>query len=219
MCSASYQASVPLFERLRFSAIASSNLDEFFAKRVGGLMRQRDAGIKNLKEPLHQRWSPTKQLMLISQEVKRFYSHQAKIFKESLLPELFNSGIRIVAYKDLNSLGQDALDNLFQSEIELQLTPIKIDPGHPFPYLPSSSVNLAVLLEDPTKASIGPQCAIVNTPPSLKRWRIVPPQYAKDISWQEVIHTIHYHSTCTVLVYSYHSALSLIKVFMHFGRS
>lgn len=152
-------------------------------------MRQRDAGIKNLKEPLQQRWSPTKQLRLISQEVKCFYDHQAKIFKESLLPELFNSGIRIVAYKDLNILGQDALDKLFQSEIELQLTPIKIDPGHPFPYLPSGSINLAVLLVDPTEVSTGTQCAIVNTPPSLQRWRKVPTQYAMNTSWQEVLYT------------------------------
>ncbi|GMH42263.1 hypothetical protein BSKO_10182 [Bryopsis sp. KO-2023] len=180
------EETTPLYERLLYLAIASKNLDEFFAKRVGGLMRQREAGVLNLKQPLNGRWTPQKQLQLISQEVKKFCEYHADVYRNQVLPKLRDRGIRILDYDDLNEDGRESLDKMFETEIELLLTPIKIDPGHPFPYLPSGSMNLAILLTDPSSQSSTMQCAIVNTPRSSQRWIRVPPNHAASgESWDQ----------------------------------
>jgi len=188
------QESTPLLERLQFIAIASRNLDEFFAKRVGGLMRQVAAGTTDLKGTGPEKWLPEQQLNMIAGEVSAMVAAQGRALHGEVLPALRSAGIRILTYSELSSTGAERLNKYFQRELELLLTPIKLDPAHPFPYLPSGSLNLAVTLEDPREQSGDPQFAsnghplyaIVNIPPSFSRWYEVPPSAAQEgDSWQQ----------------------------------
>jgi len=187
-----FQDSVPLFEKLKFLAITTSNLDEFFCKRVGGLMRQRAVGMENLRKKMKKRWSPAYQLELISKvipdrrsmshsfvkEVRKMLKWQSDIFYNNVLPKFKEEGYRILRYSDMNTEGLKHLSNVFKNEIEALLTPIKLDPGHPFPHLPSNSASLAVLLEDPRDIEQKLECAIINVPSSLQKWRSIDPEYS-----------------------------------------
>lgn len=108
---------------------------------------------------------------------------QSKAFFEDLLPALKNEGFRILRYSDINAEGVKHLANVFRNEIEALLTPIKLDPGHPFPVLPSNSINLAVLLEDPRDPEQKLECAIINMPRSFEKWKEIDPEYAAQDPW------------------------------------
>eukprot|EP00873_Tetraselmis_striata_P018549 jgi/Tetstr1/438813/TSEL_027322.t1 len=173
--------SVPLWEQLRFLAITCSNLDEFFAKRVGGLMRQRLAGVVGGSAKKHSPgFSPAEQLALISQAVRAMVEHVYEDLQGRVLPRLREQGVAIVDYAMLNETGRETLAAFFNKQVEVLLTPIKLDPGHPFPVLPSDSLNISVLIEDP-KNRDGPYLhAIVNLPQNLPRFHEVPPAFAAD---------------------------------------
>ena len=111
----------PLLERLKFIAITSSNLDEFFLKRVGGLKRQQAAGVANLT--IHG-WTPEHQIRLISRHVHAMVQCQAQALLEEILPALRQEGMRIVAYDELPAGKQEELAAFFQREIYPILTPL-----------------------------------------------------------------------------------------------
>lgn len=186
--------STPLFEKLQFLAISSSNLDEFFAKRVGGLMRHVAAGASNLTVCAKDRQPSEQQLIMIAEEVRSMVAMQTESLRTHLLPELRAHGVRILSYADLSTSGAYGLNQYFGRELELLLTPIKLDPAHPFPFLPSLSLNLIVTLEDPhvrngplSHGSPGDELyAIVNIPSSFSRWCEVPVSAAPlGDSWQQ----------------------------------
>ena len=155
----------PLLERLKFIAITSSNLDEFFRKRVGGLKRQQAAGVANLT--IHG-WTPDFQMRLIARHVHAMVQGQAHALLNDILPSLRQEGMRIVAYDELPARQQEKLAEFFRREIYPILTPLAVDPGHPFPFISNLSLNLAVEMRDPVSRES--RFARVKVPSNRPRW-------------------------------------------------
>ena len=155
----------PLLERLKFIAITSSNLDEFFLKRVGGLKRQQAAGVANLT--IHG-WTPEYQIRLIARHVHAMVQCQAQALLEEILPALRQEGMRIVAYDELPAPKQEELAAYFRREIYPILTPLAVDPGHPFPFISNLSLSLAVKMRDPVSRE--QRFARVKVPSNRARW-------------------------------------------------
>ena len=136
--------SVPLLERVKFLAIFSSNLDEFFMVRYAGIWRQIDAGV-TLSGP--DGMPPRKVLNAVSRRVHALVSEQHRAFLGSIVPELRTHGVRIFRADELDATHRAALDEIFESQILPLLTPMAIDPGHPFPYLANRAICLVAELE------------------------------------------------------------------------
>jgi polyphosphate kinase len=135
----------PLLERLRFLAIVDSNMDEFFMVRVGGLRMQRDAGVVDLSiDGL----TPARQLVAIRRESLKLLEECRRYLREELIPRLFQAGIRIMTYNELSPRQKETVDETFNEVIYPVLTPLAVDPGHPFPHISNLSLNLAILLQD-----------------------------------------------------------------------
>ncbi|MDR0285839.1 MAG: RNA degradosome polyphosphate kinase [Propionibacteriaceae bacterium] len=141
---------VPLLERARFLAIFSSNLDEFFMVRVAGLKRRIDAGLAGrgtsglLPRELHE---------AILSTARDLSAEQARVFMDEVLPELARQGILILRWSDLWDSEKARLSTLFADRIFPILTPLAVDPSHPFPYISGLSLNLAVQLRNPQTGS------------------------------------------------------------------
>jgi polyphosphate kinase len=138
---------VPLLERLKFLAIFSSNLDEFFMVRVGGIQQKVQAGIPFGSGA--DRMPPRTQMEHISETVHQLVAEQYRILADEVLPALEREGIRFRGLKDLTDADRRYLREMFRSEVFPVLTPLAIDPGHPFPHLLNKSLNLCVLLQRP----------------------------------------------------------------------
>src|SRR5262245_4436992 len=138
---------VPLLERLKFLAIFTSNLDEFFMVRVGGLQQKVQVGIALGSGA--DRMPPREQLERISQAAHQMTAEQYACFRDEVLPALEKEGIVFRGPKDLTDADRKHLTELFHREIFPVLTPLAIDPGHPFPHLLNKSLNIAVLLLRP----------------------------------------------------------------------
>jgi polyphosphate kinase len=135
----------PLLERIRFLTIVDSNLDEFFMVRVGGLRMQRDAGIIG---PTDDGTTPSRLLASIRKEAIKLLEDCRRYLREVLLPELHQNGIRIMSYSDLSVRQKEAVNDYFNEVIFPVLTPLAVDPGHPFPHISNLSLNLAIHLKD-----------------------------------------------------------------------
>jgi len=155
---------VPLLERLKFHAIVASNLDEFFMVRVAGLKQQLTGEVGEMPPD---GMTITEQLNVISQRVHDLVVRQSDNLTENLLPKLLEQGIRLVKPESLPADAQALLDQRFKNEIFPILTPIAIDPGHPFPHLRNKSLNLGVMFqrEGATEAGFG----VVQVPMMLPR--------------------------------------------------
>ena len=136
----------PLLERLKFMAIFSSNLDEFFMVRVAALKKQVVAGVSKLSADGR---SAPEQLEAISEVLTPMFQEQHQHFEKILRKELTKSGIHILNYVDLNQEQRTYINNYFEDYIFPVLTPLAVDPSHPFPYISNLSLNLAVVLRDP----------------------------------------------------------------------
>ena len=160
--------SLPLLERARFLAIASRALDEFFQVRVGGL-KQLAAGLESAASDPH---GPQAQIRAIRLKVVELYARQARAFLHGLVPHLDSHGIR---FSDWSSLAEDDrayLNKVFEERIFPVLTPLAVDPGHPFPYISSLSLNLMVVVVDP--ANHEQRIARIKVPPLLSRFVVLP---------------------------------------------
>ena len=133
---------VPMLERLKFLAIFSSNLDEFFMVRVGGLQQKLQAGISVGSGA--DRMSPGAQLDQIGEAVRDMVASQYRTLKDEVLPALEAKGIVIRRAEDLSGDDLRHARDLFRGEIFPVLTPLATDPAHPFPHLLNKSLNLAV---------------------------------------------------------------------------
>src|SRR5687768_1937505 len=134
----------PLFERLKFLCIFSSNLDNFFMVRVAALKHQIRASVAELSlDGL----SPFEQLRLIHERVSELVSRQRACIQEDILPGLAKNGIVIHRYDDLPPEAHQTLHRYFESDVFPVLTPLAVDPGHPFPHLLNLGLNLALVLE------------------------------------------------------------------------
>ena len=155
----------PLLERMFFAAITASNLDEFFRKRVGGLKRQAAAGVTT---PSPDGRTPEEQLVLIRNAVESLYGRLTAFWGQTLVPALHDADIHILDYEDLSASQQALADQHFQENIFPVLTPLAVDPGHPFPFLSNLSLSLAVTLYNPRRDAT--QFARVKVPSNRDRW-------------------------------------------------
>lgn len=178
---------VPLLERLKFLAIFSSNLDEFFMVRVGGLQQKVQAGIERGSGA--DRMMPQEQLERISQMVRQLVSEQYRCLMEDVLPALEREGIVIRTLKELTDADRVYLRDVFIRTIFPVLTPLAIDPGHPFPHLLNKSLNLAVLLQRPRQDE--KLFAVVQVPAVLPRFVQLPSEKGHVFAPLETVIRIH----------------------------
>jgi len=135
-----------LLDRCKFLAIFSSNLDEFLMVRVAGLQKQVEAGVSKLTPDGR---SPSEQLAAIRDRLLPLVQQQAECFERDLRPQLAAAGAYLANYVDLLPEQRKYLHNLYEEQIFPVLTPLAVDPSHPFPYISNLSLNLAVLVKDP----------------------------------------------------------------------
>jgi polyphosphate kinase len=162
-------ASVPVLERAKFLAIFSQNLDEFFQVRVAGLKDQVAAG---LLTPSPDGRTPAHQLLEIRERVEALVERQERAFLEGVVPALAAGGIRLSRWADLDDDDEKFLVETFEHRIFPVLTPLAVDPGHPFPYISNLSLNLAVSLRDPVTGER--RFARVKVPDLLPRFVVMP---------------------------------------------
>jgi polyphosphate kinase len=155
----------PLLERLRFLSIFATNLDEFFMVRVSGLREQVEAGVATRGSD---GWTPTETLEAIGKYLGPAIEAQTRCFLEQVLPELEVNGIHLADVADLDRQDREYVREYFQDQVFPVLTPLAVDPGHPFPYLSNLSLSLAVTVRDP--ASHRPLFARVKVPDILPRF-------------------------------------------------
>ncbi|HEY8164132.1 MAG TPA: polyphosphate kinase 1 [Gemmatimonadaceae bacterium] len=154
-----------LLERLKFLSIFSTNLDEFYMVRVAGLRRQLATGVHHLPPD---GMSPAEQLAAIKTRVSELLRMQQSCLYDHVLPELAERGVRLVGMDDLDSREWQRVDTFFETQAFPVLTPLAVDPSHPFPYISNLSLSLAVEIMDPMSGSA--RFARVKVPKSLPRW-------------------------------------------------
>ncbi len=140
------EQTVPLLERVKFVAICSANLDEFFQVRVSALKNQVDAGITALGPDGR---SPARVLLEVGDLVADLVAEQERIVIGDLLPAMRAEGIELVSPASLDDRGREEIAALFRDRLFPVLTPLAVDPAHPFPYISNLSLNLAVMVSDP----------------------------------------------------------------------
>ncbi len=160
---------LPLIERLKFCAIYANNLDEFYMVRVAGLKDQVAAGI--VKTP-PDGLTPTMQLEEIHSIVTGHFERLSSVLEDDIRPALAAEGVEIVHYSQLDATDLEAARELFAERIFGVLTPLAVDPGHPFPYISNLSLNLAAIVRDPSDQS--QHFARIKVPPSLPRFNKLP---------------------------------------------
>jgi len=164
-------SSVPLLERLRFLCIVGSNLDEFFEIRVAGLKAQIQMG----SEATGPDGSPPAEVLReVSRQAHELVGRQYVIFNEELLPALAAEGIRFLRRREWNDVQRDWIREFFFSEVMPVLTPIGLDPAHPFPRLLNKSLNFAVELSGKDAFGRNSGAAIVQAPRALPRFILLP---------------------------------------------
>jgi len=160
---------VPLLERAKFLAIFSENLDEFFQVRVAGLSRQVEAGVRT---PSPDGRDAAEQLRAIRELVDELVSRQATVFTKDVAPALEEVGIRFADWDDLSDADRAHLVAVFEERVFPVLTPLAVDPAHPFPYISNLSLNLAAVVRDPSTGLV--RFARVKVPPLLPRFVVMP---------------------------------------------
>jgi polyphosphate kinase len=155
----------PLAERIRFLAIVSDGLDDFFQVRVAGLHEQVDA---TLSLTSSDGMTPEAQLDGIGDRVRDLVERQSATFNADIVPALGDAGFKLVNTDDLSKADRDLLTQVFQERIFPVLTPLAVDPAHPFPYISNLSLNLAVMVRDPMRHK--QRFARVKVPPLLPRF-------------------------------------------------
>ena len=159
----------PLLERAKVLAIFSTNLDEFVQVRVSGLQEQVTAGVRG-RSPDGLR--PSEQLDAIREQIRTLVTRQAELFTSVIAPALVEEGIVFSRWEDLDEDDRKYLVDVFQSRVFPVLTPLAVDPAHPFPYISNLSLNLAVQVLDPDTQE--QRFARVKVPPLLPRFVVMP---------------------------------------------
>ena len=158
-------SSLPILERVRFLAIFASNLDEFFMVRVAGLKRRMATG---LAVTAASGLTPRQVLEAISERAHELMARHARVFREQVQPALAAEGITLVRWDELGPEEQERLRKFFRKQIFPVLTPLAVDPAHPFPYISGLSLNLAVGVLNPATGK--EHFARVKVPPLLPRF-------------------------------------------------
>lgn len=163
----------PLLERLKFLAIFSSNLDEFFEVRVAGLKEQLHAGIEPQDYPADG-LDPDTVLQRIEARAHELVEAQYRELTEEVMPALAEHGVERVGSADLTESERAYVDRLFASHVYPVLTPLAIDPGHPFPHVHNKSLNIALLLENENADGPDELFGVVQVPAVLERIVVLP---------------------------------------------
>lgn len=172
----------PLLERVNFASIFASNLDEFFMVRVASLKRRIATGIA---VPSPSGLSPQQVLAEISERTRILQQRHANLFMKELLPELAQVDIHLVHISSLSDTEMQSLHEYFTLQVFPVLTPLAVDPAHPFPYISGLSLNLAVVLRNPKTK--GEHFARVKVPPLLPRFVPVPGSSNRFVPLEDVM--------------------------------
>src|SRR5713226_4311032 len=138
--------SIPLLERLKFLSIFASNTDEFFMIRVSGLKEKIE---ENVTEPSPDGMTPAEQLDRIREMLPPMIAAEMNCLRFEILAQLKSEGIEVASYDSLNPIERHLLDSYFAEKVFPVLTPLAVDPSHPFPYISGLSLNLGLLVETP----------------------------------------------------------------------
>ena len=161
----------PLLERVKFLSITANNLDEYVEVRRAGLMQRIEDGYR---EPGYDGLRPDESLAVLTAEIHSFVAAQYQCWNQHLLPELRKQGIRLLEWKELDEEARAYAQGYFQREVDPLLTPISIDPAHPFPRVLNKALCLALLLRAKRRSS-GPQVlGVVTVPRALPRFVRLP---------------------------------------------
>ena len=173
---------IPLLERVNYLSIFASNLDEFFMVRVASLKRRIATGIA---VPSPSGLSPQEVLQQIADRTRELQSRHAELFATKVSKELAERDIQVVHWSTLTEEEKQELHSYFSSQVFPVLTPLAVDPAHPFPYISGLSLNLAVVLRNPkTQAE---HFARVKVPPLLPRFVIVPGSTSRYVPLEDVM--------------------------------
>ncbi|MET0275274.1 MAG: RNA degradosome polyphosphate kinase, partial [Acidimicrobiia bacterium] len=137
---------LPVLERAKFVAIVANHLDEFFEVRVAGLLEQVAAGLRARSAD---GLELTEQLRAIRARVASLVARQYQVFTNEITPALVEAGIHFVPFDELSAVDRKSVDEMFAERIFPVLTPLAVDPAHPFPYISNLSLSLAVSVRDP----------------------------------------------------------------------
>ena len=179
---------LPLLERLNFLSIFSTNLDEFFMIRVSGLKQQVDADVTELSPD---GMPPSLQLKEISERLRPMIARQSRCLNEDLLPALLNQGIVVTPYRALSDRERRSLNAYFLENVFPVLTPLAVDPSHPFPYISGLSLNLGVMVGQSEATDGGgvdaPRFARIKIPPVVGRLVPVTPSGGEYVLLEDLI--------------------------------
>ena len=175
---------VPLLERARYLSIFSTNLDEFFQVRVSGLA---DRLAAELTERTLDGHTPAEQIQAVRRPTSELCCEQQRLFLEQIKPALAAEGIQLLAADDLHEHERARLRKHFEERVFPVLTPLAVDPGHPFPFISDLSLNLAVLMRDPADSER--RFARVKVPNTLDRWVPTSDETNRFVALEDVIAT------------------------------
>lgn len=161
----------PLLERVKFLAITASNLDEFVEIRVASTMQRIEDGYK---DPGFEGLTPQQTLDLVVQNMHTFVRDQYRCWTEDLRPALYKNGVRVLEWDEIDEAAQEHALQYFRREVDPLLTPITIDPAHPFPRVLNKALCLALLLRRKRKSSAGPVLGVLTVPRALPRFIPLP---------------------------------------------
>src|SRR5919112_1804521 len=181
-------ATNPVLERMKFLSIVSSNLDEFFEVRVAGLQEQLYAGLEP-QDFSADGLAPEEQLDRIDQRAHRLIAEQYQLLHRELIPQLRQNGIEWVRLEELGGAERAFVDRFFSSSVYPVLTPLAIDPGHPFPHVHNKSLNVALLVERQHANQLQELFAVVQVPAVLDRVVILPgePERVRFVLLEDII--------------------------------
>src|SRR5262245_2726148 len=157
---------VPLLERLKFFCITSSNLDEFFEVRIAGLKQQMESDVV---ERSVDGLTATETYRAVAKRIHRMVELQYACWREQLVPELAKNGMRLLKVPELEKSDRDWVERFYLNEVRPVLTPLAIDPAHPFPQLLNKSLNIILQLEKKEDARMIRHLAVVQVPRVLPR--------------------------------------------------
>lgn len=141
----------PLLERLKFLSIFNSNLDEFFMIRISGLKEELEQGITDVSAD---GTSPAEQLGQLREQILKLVAEQSRVLREDVLPQLNEAGVHLVPYDLLSRHEKENLKDYFMEKVFPILTPLAVDPSHPFPYISPLSVNIGLMVEAPNEMKL-----------------------------------------------------------------
>ncbi len=156
----------PLLERVKFFTITSSNLDEFFEVRVAGLKQQIESDV--VERSVDGR-TATETFRAINKRVREMLERQYRCWRDELVPALAKNGIRFLTWEKLNAADRDFLEDYYHRRVRPVLTPLGIDPAHPFPQLLNKSINIALQHEIERNGEVQRRLAVVQVPRVLPR--------------------------------------------------